>query len=374
MSMLWLLLVLPALGALGLTIFNEFVWPRGRMGAHPNGSISVLIPARNEALNIEAAVRSVMSGTVKPDEVIVYDDGSTDSTPDILKRLSEEFRELRVENGIGLPPGWVGKPHACHRLAGFARGDRLLFLDADVRLHPEGLQRILSIFEDYGAKVVTAVPRQEMVTFPEKLVMPLLHMTYTSWLPMPLVWKTNDPRFLAANGQVLAFDRDAYDQVGGFEAIRKEVVDDMAICRIAKTKKLRVVFADGHFIATCRMYRNFREIWEGFSKNLYEGIGAHPIGLIFLVALYVGTFVAPYLGLVSFAWSETWGLAALAGVLANLSLRFVLSVRHGHPFVSTLLHPVAVLVLMAIAINSWWWNTKGAITWSGRVYQAKKSR
>lgn len=367
----WLVLAAPGAGALGLTAFNEVFWPRGRKDAAFDQSVSVLIPARNEARNIEKAVRGVFSGKALPDEVIVYDDGSTDETPEILARLQKEFPRLRVEKGIGLPPGWVGKPHACHRLAGFAKGDILLFLDADVVLHSDGLRRIASIFEDHKAELVTAVPRQVTQTFVEKLILPLLHLTYTSWLPLPLIWLTHDPRFLAANGQVLGIRRETYDAIGGFEAIKHEVVDDMAICRLVKSAKRRVVFADGHHLASCRMYQSPKEVWEGFSKNLYSGIGAHPLALIVVVALYVTTFVLPYLALIASFWIPQLLLPALVGVGINLALRLILAARHGHPLLSVVLHPLGVMGLMAIAVNSFIWHVKGSILWSGRVYATK---
>ncbi len=367
----WVVLALPGAGALSLTAFNEVFWPRGRPDTTFEQSVSVLIPARNEARNIEKAVRGVFSGELQPDELIVYDDGSTDDTPNILARLRSEFPRLRVENGIGLPTGWVGKPHACHRLASFAKGDVLLFLDADVVLHPQGLKHLASIFKNHKAELVTAVPRQVTQTFVEKLILPLLHLTYTSWLPLPLIWLTNDPRFLAANGQVLAISRETYDAIGGFEAIKHEVVDDMAICRLAKSAKRRVVFADGHHIASCRMYQSPKEVWEGFSKNLYSGIGAHPLALLVVVALYVTTFVLPYLALIASFWLPQLLLPSLVGVGINLALRLILAVRHGHPLLSVLLHPVGVLGLMAIAFNSYLWHVRGSISWSGRVYATR---
>lgn len=377
-SPLELALVALSTMALGLNLFNALVWPRGHATKNlPQKfppKISVLIPARNEERGIERAVRSVFKAGTPIHELIVYDDGSTDQTPQILTALQAEFPKLRVEKGIGLPPGWVGKPHACHRLAGFAQGELLVFLDADVEVLPGGLDRLLGLFAEKKAELVTAVPRQITKTFTERLVLPLLHLTYASWLPTPLVWLTHDPRFLAANGQVLAVRRETYDAIGGFEAVRTEVVDDMAFCRLAKKARRRVVFADGHHIAQCRMYTSARGVWEGFSKNLYEGVGAHPVGLLGVIFLYTMTFILPYILLaISPIWPALFA-PALAGLLANLAIRILLTIRHHHPPEGILLHPVAVVVLLAIAVNSWRWHQKGAIVWSGRTYAAKANR
>ena len=371
---LWAVLAAPAVGVLGLTIFNAFFWPRGRASARWPDPVSVLIPARNEESGIEACLRSVFANDHPIDEVIVCDDGSTDRTPDILTRLQDEFPKLRVIEGIDLPAGWVGKPHACHRLSEHARGDLFFFVDADVELESDGISRAVSLLEDKRADVVTAVPRQRTETFFERLILPLLHLTYIAWLPMPLVWLTSDPRFLAANGQLLAIRRERYESTGGYSTVRSEVVDDMALCRLVKTSGGRVVFADGHHMAECRMYDSAKEVWEGFSKNLFEGIGGRFIALVFVFALYGVTFVLPYAALIASLFVPQLLAPAAAGVGANLAVRLLLALRHKQPLEGVLLHPVSIFGFFAIAWNSYRWNVAGKITWAGRVYASKASR
>jgi chlorobactene glucosyltransferase len=367
------LAALPVL-ALGLTLFNLVAWPRGRRESTYDGRISVLIPARDEEETIERCVRSALDGLHDVFEVIVYDDRSSDETPNILARLQDEYDNLRVVEGRPLPDGWVGKPHACHRLSEAARGDLLLFVDADTFLTDSGISRIASLLNDYEADVVTAVPRQITESFFERLVLPLLHLTYTSWLPLPLIWKTQDPRFLAANGQVLAVRRSTLETIGGFEAVRADVVDDMALCRRAKTLGETVVFADGYDIAHCRMYGSAREVWEGFSKNLYEGIGGTPLALIGVTCIYFVAFVAPYIALAaSLAAPALFGPALLA-VAANLLLRALLTLRYSHAIEGVLLHPFAVLALLGIAFNSFLWTRGNRIKWSGRSYASLNAR
>ena len=362
-----------ALVPLAIALSNAWGWPRGRVVGELRRRVSVLVPARDEERTIGDCLAALDASLARPTEVLVLDDGSTDGTAHIL--ANAPLAELRVLRSETLPPGWVGKVHACHRLAGEAEGDVLLFLDADTRLAPEGLARIASLFEDYGADVVTAVPRQEARTWAERLLLPLLHLTYAAWLPMPLVWRTSDARLLAASGQVLAITRQALDRIGGFASVRNEIVDDMALCRRAKRAGLRVVFADGHHIATTRMYRSAREVWEGFSKNLYEGIGARPLALVGVVLLYTVPFLLPYALLVAAALGANglWG-PALLGVGANLALRTGLAIRHRQPVEGIVLHPLSVLALVAVAINSWRWTRNGAIRWRGRTYAARVAR
>lgn len=368
----WLLVSAPALPA-AMTFFNLAAWGRGRTGGRFGGRVSVLIPARNEEATIGACVRAVLASTHPIHEVIVYNDASDDRTGEILAGIASTDDRLRVVDGVGLPSGWVGKPHACHQLARHASGDLLVYLDADTEIAPQGLERIASLIADSG--MLTAVPRQVMVSPAERLVLPLLHLTYTAWLPQPLVHLSSDPRFLAANGQILAVRRSVYDAVGGFAAVRGEVVDDMAFCRLVKSSGHRVRFADGYRISRCRMYTSAHEVWEGFSKNLYEGIGANPVALLGVVVLYTASFVLPYLALPALLLTGSpLAAAAALGVALNVLMRAALAARFGHSWLSVLLHPVAVVGLLAIALNSFVWSRQGQIRWRGRVYAARGER
>lgn len=367
-------------GLAGLALFfaalNRFTWPRGQPEARFDGQVSVLVPARNEAQNLRGCIAS-LAGSLHPVfELIVYDDGSTDGTRELLTELKGEFPGLRVETGGALPDGWVGKAHACHRLSEAASGEVLLFLDADVRLTPSGIGRIASLFERLGAHVVTAVPAQLTGSFAEKLVIPLLHLTYVSWFPLVLTYRSRNARFLAANGQVLAVRRAAYEQTGGFSTVRAEVVDDMAFCRLAKKNGQRVVFADGHHIARCRMYDSVRGIVQGFSKNLYEGLRERPGALAAVLGLYLGAFVFPYaaLGAGWLAGKPELFAAGGTATAVNVLLRGMLALRHDQPWSSVVLHPFGVLMFVGIAVNSACWSWRGKLRWRGRVYARRSER
>lgn len=368
----WLLAVL-ACGPLVMTGLNAFAWPRGSQGRF-SGSVSVCIPARDEEANIERCVRAVANADYPVQEIIVLDDGSTDDTPGILAALTQEYSHLRIIEGRPLAEGWVGKVHACQQLAEEANGEWLVFIDADTTLHVGGIGRLAGTVNRTKSRAISSVPRQEMKSFGEQLLIPLLHLTYTSWLFMPLVWLTNDARFLAANGQLVALEAKALQEAGGFTSIRHEVVDDMALFRRLKDAGIRVAFADGHHMATTRMYTSGREVWDGFSKNMYEGIGGHLLALIVVIAMYTTPFVLPYLGLVlSMVWPALlW--PSVVGVVANLMLRLHLAIRHQQPWHGVLLHPFGVIMMMALAINSWRWSFRGNITWRGRTYVAKADR
>jgi GT2 family glycosyltransferase len=386
-QVLAVLLAAPAVVQLALVAFNAVFWTRGRAlpdaaAVAPDG-VSVLIPARDEVSNIERCVRAAdaVAGPVR--EIIVYDDGSTDGTGEVLARLAEQLPRLTVIRGEPLPAGWVGKPHALHRLSAAATTDLLLNVDADVVLRSDGLLRMLSLLGSadqvpggLDAAVVTAVPRQRTGSFAERLMIPLLHLSYVAWLPMPLIHLTRDPRVLAANGQLLLIRRPALDAAGGWQHVRTALVDDMALCRAVKQSGRRVVFADGDEMAQCRMYADGAALREGFAKNFYEGIGGNPPALVIVVALHLVSFVAPYVALPVAVLLGAWGVAAGAGVgvAANLCLRMIMARRYGHSLVSVLLHPVAVLLMMGVLVDSFRWSRRGDIRWRGRSYAARAKR
>ena len=381
------LVAVPALIPLGLVAFNALFWTRGRAepaaGRAAPGGVSVLIPARDEVANIERCVRAADAARGPIVEIVVYDDGSTDGTGEVLTRLLDEIPRLRVLQGETLPPGWVGKPHAMHRLSAVAAGEVLLNVDADVTLAEDGVLRMLSLLGTpeqvpggLGAALVTAVPRQCTGSVGEEVMVPLLHLSYVAWLPMPLIHRTRDSRVLAANGQLLMVRRSALEAVGGWASVRTAMVDDMALCRVFKKSGQRVVFADGDRIAQCRMYSDAASLWRGFAKNFYEGIGGHPVAMIVVMGLHLLLFVVPYLALPIAALLGASGLAAAAaiGVVANVILRLIMAARYGHRLSSVLLHPVAVVVMMGVLLDSFRWSRRGDIRWRGRSYPAREQR
>lgn len=356
-----------------VALYNFWTWKRPERARQLPRRLSVLIPARNEARSIERAVQGVLasqgaSEVLLPSEVLVYDDNSEDETAEIVGRVAQADARVRLIPGRPLSPGWVGKPHACQVLSEEATGDVLVFLDADVHLEPDGLLRLLGGLEDVD--VVTAVPRQITETFGERAIVSLLLLTYLAWLPLRWVETKPEPRFVAANGQLLAIRQDTLRELGGFSSIRGAIVDDVALVRHAKTRSLRARFVDGTHIASCRMYRSFGEVWRGFSKNIAAGLGGSFFAVLGVTSLYALCFVFPYVTLLVGAFSGDLAVAAFGGlgVFLNITLRALIARRYDQPKEQILFHPLAVLLLIALAYNSWSWVKRRKILWAGRVY------
>ena len=361
---LLLLLSGPALLALSLTIVNLLAVARPR--AEEGGSVhdvSVLVPARDEEREIGDCLDALLAEPVG--QVLVYDDLSSDRTAAIVLARAAVDSRVRLLRGGPLPAGWAGKPHACAALASAARLPLLLFVDADVRMERGGVAALLRTMRESGADAVTAVPRQETVTLAERLLVPLLHVVYFGLAPLWLMPKTRDSRVCAANGQLLLFAAAAYARSGGHahSRVRAAVVEDQAICVEAKRAGLRVVFADAHLAARCRMYRGAGEVWRGFGKSLYAGVGGTPLKLLGACALLAWVLLAP-LAALPFAPEAAW-----PGAVALLTLRVALAGRSGRsPLEAALLHVPGVLALLAVAAGSWARARAGGVVWRGRRY------
>ncbi len=351
-----------ALLPLLLTLANlrEFLPPEP--GAN-RPSVSVLIPARNEEANIAAACAAVLASHGVELELIVLDDASTDATPQILAAIADP--RLRVAAAPKLPPGWSGKQHACHVLGGLATHELMVFVDADVRLAPDALVRMAGFMAAHpSAGLASGFPRQIVKTWSEVLLLPLIHFLLLGFLPMALMRTRVDPGFGAGCGQLFIARRDAYHAAGGHEAIRASLHDGITLPRAMRRAGRFTLLFDATGFATCRMYVNAAQVWEGLCKNATEGM-AKPMALPFWTVVLAGGQVAPaVLMLAAPSWAA--GLALAAGI----GTRLVLAARFRQPVISALLHPLGVAALLVVQ----WFSLLRALgggraTWRGRAYQ-----
>jgi chlorobactene glucosyltransferase len=235
--------------------------------------VSVIVPARNESVNISVCVASLLNSVYPRLEIIVVDDGSVDGTGDIVRILAEHSGgRVRLVDGEPLPDGWLGKPWACWQGYREARGELLLFTDADTRHDDVLLGHAVGALQRRAVDLVSVMPRQLMGSFWERLILPhiftVLSMRYHD---MDRINRTRKSEDVIANGQFMLFRREAYEAIGGHEALRAEVVEDQQLAQRVVATGGRIFIAHAHDLMDTRMYRSLGGIVEGWTKNLALG-------------------------------------------------------------------------------------------------------
>lgn len=342
-----LAMVTPAMGVINLPLY----WPLSRKVAANPPALSVLIPARNEEARITPVLQSLQASRGVEFEVIVADDSSTDRTADIVKGFAKDDPRFKLVTTPPLPAGWKGKNYPCFFLSKQANHRLGVFLDADVTLSPDALERIASEFARRPElKLLSGFPHQITGSFWEKLLIPLIHTVLLGYLPFPGVKFTNSPMFATACGQLIAVDLEAYHDVGGHERIRHSVHDGVMLPRHFRAAGYRTDLVDITGISATRMYENGPQVFNGLMKNAHEGM-ATPVGLPVWTTLLLGGHVLPPL-VALWAWSSgmtgnTLHLAIAAAVLPWL-MRFIMAARFRLSWLGALLHPVGVAVLVGL--------------------------
>jgi len=331
--------------------------------------LSVLIPARNEEQNLRATLDAVLANRGIEFEVIVLDDHSTDGTAKIVSGLAARDSRLHLEAAPPLPAGWCGKQHACHVLSRLARHPLLVFIDADVRLAPDALARMAGFMDQSRAELASGVPRQELGTFSERLLIPLIHFILLGFLPMRAMRRTKAPAFSAGCGQLMIARREAYQLCGGHEQLRDSLHDGIKLPRVFRQAGFHTDLFDATDLATCRMYHTNGETWRGLGKNATEGLAA-PATILPMTAFLFGGQVLPFI-LMAFIPKFTlveFYLALIACVLAYLP-QLLAAWRFRLPIGGALLHPLGVLALLIIQWLALIRRIAGQPSvWKGRSY------
>ncbi len=224
--------------------------PRHR--PQPETLVSILIPARNEAENIGPALDAALATRGVDIEILVMDDGSTDATADIVRAYAARDPRVRLLTAPPLEEGWTGKVHACHHLSQAAQGTHFLFVDADVRLSPHAAAALAGHAQATDARLVSAVPRQVMVSPGELLTVPTINLLLLGYLPMGFMRLSRDPGLGAACGQLMLTEREAYRTSGGHGAIHSLIHDGIQLARLFRRKGFMTDLVAGESLASCR--------------------------------------------------------------------------------------------------------------------------
>jgi chlorobactene glucosyltransferase len=342
-------------------LFGPFL-ARTRSNREPSYRVSVCIPARNEARNIGTLLTSLNEQDWPLFEVLVLDDESSDATADLVLEHASLHDNVTLLRGTPLPAGWTGKNWACHQLSRRASGDVLLFVDADVLPFTQALRRTVNVFTRYKADVVSAFPGQVLQGLTARLVIPVMDVLLYAFLPLQLVHRSRHPSLAAANGQWLAFKREAYDAIGGHEAVRGHIVEDIRLAQRSKEHGLRMVLTSGVNAVQCRMYASTAEVIEGFSKNFFAAFDFRVHVFIPVLLLLLLFFVFPYV-VIAFSPSAL----AFAAVALNVFFRAILSLSLRHGLLTVVLHPVGILFATGIGLLAVWKRFgPGNVQWKGR--------
>jgi len=359
----------------GLFLLNLFAYrPTAHSNPRPVTPVSVLIPARNEESNIVSTLQPILRERALDFEVIVLDDHSTDRTAEMVRSLAREDARLRLETAPPLPDGWCGKQHACHVLAQVARHTILIFLDADVRLAPGALPRMAAFMERDSVALASGVPCQELGTFSERLLLPLIHFVLLGFLPMHAMRWTRLPAMSGGCGQLFVARREAYHASGGHAAIRASLHDGVKLPRVFRRAGFATDLFDATDLATCRMYRTDGDTWRGLAKNATEGLAAPgtllPMSIILLLGQVLPFLLLPF----AFSISALGSTVTLAAVGLAWLPRIVAIGKFRQSLGSALGHPVGVLGLLAIQWHAAFRCRQGRPSvWKGRQYQNSPS-
>lgn len=355
-----------------VALVNLLLWPRRLKHANVgSGLVSGLIPARDEENNIEACVDSILAQGSVVAEILIYNDGSTDSTQQVIDRLISAHPDtVRQVQSVSLPEGWIGKSHACMKLAGRARSKWVLFVDADTRLKPNAAEKLVAEAQHSKATLLSAWPSIEMRSFAERLLMPLLNFVVFSLFPAPISRRRKGASLGLAHGACILAERHTYEKLGGHELVKDRLFEDTALARVWRERSENSQVVDGREVAAVHMYEDFTGIWSGFSKNYYPALGSLRSFAIF--QFYMGvTFVAlPLVSLYSVFGAGSDPIYLLAAV-ATLVPRSLIAIRFQHPFWPIMLHPLAITVMVTLGMRSWWRSAvRGGVEWKGRTYMA----
>lgn len=331
--------------------------------------VSVIIPARNEARNIERCVRSVLDTRYTPIEVIVVDDSSTDGTAELVEPATGG--RLRLVRGVEPPPGWFGKQWAIVQGYRVSRGELLLFADADTRHEPELVPRAVRGIQSERVDLFSVMPRQAMRTFWERVIQPQVFLALETALgSLQRINRTRTEWNAIANGQFILTTRAAYESIGTHEAVKDTVVDDLRLAQVYVRNEKDVFLVHAEEFMTTRMYGSLREILAGWTKNLASGAPfmTPPVPLIRRLAAYLMWVPALFWIAPPVTWLVTGWQPAAVATLVSLVTWLAIYAMIRAPIWYALFYPVGAAFVAFIMIRS---ALRGRrIEWRGRTYQA----
>jgi hypothetical protein len=356
---IWLL-VLPWVALTGHTLVNAFLLRRVS-SARTDESVAILLPLRDEADRVAPGLASLLG---QNGQIHVLDDGSTDGTAELVRKIGGD--RISLHTGAPLPPGWLGKPHACQQLADLAGdADVLVFVDADVVLADGAVASAVALLRRAGVTLLSPYPR---IAGAGRLAQPLLQWSWLTFLPLRAMERSPRPSLAAAGGQWLVIDRVGYQKAGGHAAVRGDVLEDIGLARAVKRSGGRIALADGSRFATCRMYRTWPELTLGYAKSLWASFGSRS-GAGTVVVLLLILYASPpptTAALLATGHVELALIAAAAYLLGVIGRAVAARATGGRAWPDALAHPASIVVFAWLVAHSFRLHSRGALSWRGR--------
>ena len=333
--------------------------------------VSVLIPARNEEVNIKRCLYSLIDQSYKNLEIIVLDDDSDDQTYNIVKDVSKNFSSIKLIKGERKSNGWTGKNWACHQLSKFAKGDFLLFIDADTKLQKNTISETVSEMNNNDVDLISLFPNRITNTAIDKIISVTIGWFIFSCLP--IIFSNKNPMFSSAFGQFLLFRKGAYFSIGGHESIKDKILDDFELGRLITKRGYNLNVFDGTERISTFSYSTEKEALEGLSKSIFPFFNNRLIPFLILLILFLSMGLMPiFIMMGEFFGSKltkskemiayfTWGLITLSWSIS--SYRSKQGIRYGilYPFITTFTAIIGIFSIITFLTKSVNWKNRNVI-------------
>jgi glycosyltransferase involved in cell wall biosynthesis len=342
-----------------ITLINFFTIRNPATSSDIDEFVSVIVPLRNEAANVELLIESLKNQRALHNvEFILLDDNSDDETLELITREASGISNFHIIEGKALPSGWIGKVWALQQLLAASRGEIIVSIDADVRLKSDALSKSITLMKSTSLDFISPYPRQIAKSFSERLIQPLLQWSWMSTLPLRISERASFSSMAVANGQFFIVRTNALKIAGGYESVKSAVLDDIFLARRLIDSGSHGVVVSGTDIAECRMYSSWSQIQAGYGKSLRHAFGS-PVGSIFaVVSLFLGGIAPVMLAIMGSAWG-------LLAYLLIVTSRFFSAIKSGSRLIESFLHPLSSALLIYLIAYSYFKH--GAIQWKGRT-------
>ena len=330
--------------------------------------VSILIPARNEEANIGRCLYSLIDQSYKNIEIIILDDDSTDYTFSIAKEISKKDKRIKIVKGMPIEKDWLGKNWACHQLSSIAKGDMLLFIDADTKLQSKTIEETITEMEESDIDLITLFPKRVTSTSVDKIISVTVGWFIFSCLP--ILFSNKNPIFSSAFGQYLLFRKGAYFSIGGHESIKDNILDDFELGRSITREGFNLKVFDGTDRISTFSYSSEREAIDGLSKSIFPFFSNRLVPFFLLWILFMAMSIVPVLvifgDLFQIRLSRSkevmafliWGSLTLSWVISSYRSRQGLLPGIFFPVVTTITAILGIFSVLSFLLNNVVWKDR----------------